>query len=427
MKVTPFNKLDLDLYYEKLDNGLEVYIVPKSNVNNIHVTFSTKYGSKHSEFVPLNSKKMEKVPDGIAHFLEHKLFEQKDGTDPFTFYTERGADANANTSNHKTTYLFSGSTNVIENLTYLLDFVQDPYFTDENVSKEKGIIEQEIKMYADNPFYAIYEKSLYNCFHKNPIRIPIAGTVESINTITKEDLYLCYNTFYHPSNMFVVVTGNVEPEIIIEAIKQNQSKKKFLDKNGPIKLKQYNEPDTVVKEKEIIKMNVPIPKIAYNYKFNLTKIKFIPKLTVRDYILLYFELKFGETSSFNDLLKDSEIINENLDYTIVFDDTHALLVIMADTKKTDELIEKIKNEIRNFNIDEADFERKKKSFISAYIYMSDSIYRINNKIMGNVINEGKVLTNDYDDIKNMTFTDLKKVIESLVFDNSSYVIIEPKK
>ncbi|MDD2518804.1 MAG: pitrilysin family protein [Bacilli bacterium] len=427
MKVTPFNKLDLDLYYEKLDNGLEVYIVPKSNVNNIHVTFSTKYGSKHSEFVPFNSKKMTKVPDGIAHFLEHKLFEQKDGTDPFTFYTERGADANANTSNHKTTYLFSGSTNVIENLNYLLDFVQDPYFTDENVSKEKGIIEQEIKMYADNPFYAIYEKSLYNSFHKNPIRIPIAGTVESINTITKEDLYLCYNTFYHPSNMFVVVTGNVSPEIIIDAIKKNQSNKKFLAKNGPIKLKQYNEPDTVVKKKEILKMNVPIPKIAYNYKFNLTRVKDIPKLTIRDYVLLYFELKFGETSSFNEELKNSEIINENLDYTIVFDDTHALLVILADTKKTDELIEKIKNEIVKFNIDEADFERKKKSFISAYIYMSDSIYRINNKIMGNVINEGKVLTNDYDDIKNMSFTDLKKVIDSLVFDNSGYVIIKPKK
>ncbi|MFA5603598.1 MAG: pitrilysin family protein [Bacilli bacterium] len=427
MKVTPFNKLDLDLYYEKLDNGLEVYIVPKSNVNNIHVTFSTKYGSKHSEFVPFNSKKMMKVPDGIAHFLEHKLFEQKDGTDPFTFYTERGADANANTSNHKTTYLFSGSTNVIENLNYLLDFVQDPYFTDENVSKEKGIIEQEIKMYADNPFYVIYEKSLYNSFHKNPIRIPIAGTVKSINMITKEVLYLCYNTFYHPSNMFVVVTGNVEPDSIMKVIKQNQSKKEISKKNSPIKLKQYNEPDTVVKEQEILKMNVSIPKIAYNYKFNLTKVKEIPKLTVRDYILLYFEIKFGETSSFNEVLKDSEIINENLDYTIVFDDTHALLVIMADTKKTDELIEKIKKEIVNFNIDEADFERKKKSFISAYIYMSDSIYRINNKIMGNVINEGKVLTNDYDDIKNMTFTDLKKVIDSLVFDNSNYVIIKPKK
>ena len=144
MKKIDIKNLDLNLFYEKLDNGLEVYVIPKENCNNVYATFSTKYGSNIIEFVPIGEKKMIKVPLGIAHFLEHKLFEQKDGIDPFTFYSERGADANANTNQKKTTYLFSGSNFILENLNYLLDYVQEPYFTDKNVEKEKGIITQEI-------------------------------------------------------------------------------------------------------------------------------------------------------------------------------------------------------------------------------------------------------------------------------------------
>ena len=138
---TELVKMDLDMYYKKLDNGLDIYIVPKENVNSIYVTFTTKYGSIDSEFIPYDRSCMTKFPLGIAHFLEHKVFEQKDDIDPFTFYSERGCDANANTSNYKTTYLFSGTNFLDENLNYLLDYVQDPYFTDENVEKEKGIIE----------------------------------------------------------------------------------------------------------------------------------------------------------------------------------------------------------------------------------------------------------------------------------------------
>ena len=151
MKKTNIDKLKLELYQEKLDNGLEVYIIPKKNCNNIYVTFSTKYGSNIDEFVPIKSKKMKKYPLGIAHFLEHKMFEMEDGTDPFELYSNNGADANANTSNYKTTYLFSGPQYFKENLNYLLDYVQKPYFTDKNVEKEKGIIIQEIKMYQDDP------------------------------------------------------------------------------------------------------------------------------------------------------------------------------------------------------------------------------------------------------------------------------------
>jgi len=222
MKSFELTKLDLELYHEELNNGLNIYIVPKTNVNNVYVTFTTKFGSKHQSFVPFNEKKMIKVPDGVAHFLEHKLFEQEDGHNPFAFFAESGASSNANTSNHKTTYLFSCSTKLEENLEFLLDFVQTPYFTKENVNKEKGIIEQEIKMYQDNPFFVLYEKSVYNSIVKHPIKIPILGTMESITKIEKEDLYTCYNTFYHPNNMILVITGNVKTESILEIKKNNQ-------------------------------------------------------------------------------------------------------------------------------------------------------------------------------------------------------------
>ena len=138
--------IDMDLYYEKLDNGLEIYVIPKNDCNNIYVTYNTKYGGKDNEFIPLNETKMKKFPKGIAHFLEHKLFEEEDNTNVFSFYQERGANANANTSYERTSYLFFGTEYFKENLEMLLHYVESPYFTDENVEKEKGIIEQEYRM-----------------------------------------------------------------------------------------------------------------------------------------------------------------------------------------------------------------------------------------------------------------------------------------
>lgn len=427
MKSAEFTKVDLTLYYDKLDNGLEVYIVPKTNVNNIYVTFTSKFGSKHYEFVPIDGNKMIKVPEGVAHFLEHKVFEQEDGIDPFAFYSERGADINANTSNHKTTYHFSSTDNLEENLEFLLDFVQTPYFTDKNVEKEKGIIEQEIKMYEDDPFYVLYHQTLTNCIVKHPIRIPIAGTVESINKITKEDLYTCYNTFYHPSNMFVVVTGNVNPEYVLNIIKRNQEKKNFPKVENPIKVKQYNEPDKVFKEKEIIEMNVATPKVANAYKLNISHIKDLSKMKIIDFILSYFDIKVGSTSELNEALKQEQIIHYNLDYILVNLDTHIIMMIVSDTQRPEELVERLRSEISKFDITEEEFERKKKTFISSYIYLSDNIYRINGKVMGNIINEGRVITNDYEEIKNLKFEDLKRVINSISFENNNYVIINPKK
>lgn len=414
-------KLDLELYNEKLKNGLDVYIIPKENVNGIYVTLSTKFGSVNSEFVPNGKKKMIKVPLGVAHFLEHKMFEQKDDKDPFTFYSERGCDANANTSNYKTTYLFSGANSFSDNINFLLDYVQSPYFTDENVEKEKGIIEQEIKMYEDNPYFKIYDGILFNSFSKHPIKYPIAGTVSDVYSITKEDLYECYNTFYHPANMFLVIVGNVDANEVIDTIKANQERKKF-DKFKPIELKEYDEPNKVCKKHEEVKMNIEISKLGIGYKIDCSKIdKNIND--IKTYLSILLDLKLGSTSTLNEKLKELNLITMDIDITLVNTNKHILVILNVETDETDKVLNMIEEELSNLEISENDFERKKKVRKSNCIYRSDSIYSLNNKIMSNIMNHNKVILDDYKKIDELNIKDLNKIIKNINLDNKTTYII----
>ena len=420
---TELVKMDLDMYYKRLDNGLDIYIVPKENVNSIYVTFTTKYGSIDSEFIPYDRSCMTKFPLGIAHFLEHKVFEQKDDIDPFTFYSERGCDANANTSNYKTTYLFSGTNFLDENLNYLLDYVQDPYFTDENVEKEKGIIEQEIRMYDDSPYYKLYDRILHNAFKIHPIRYPIAGTISSIKKITKEDLYTCYHTFYKPSNMFLVITGNVDYKDVINIVSANQEKKEFKEYKE-IKRKVYDEPDIVTIKEASSTMDIEIPKVSIGYKIKNNSNVDINKF--RTYIGMFFDIKFGTVSEFNEKIRESQITTLDLDITIVNTDKHVLVILSTDTNKKDELLSRIDEELKDIKIDENDFNRKKKVKKSSVIYKSDSIYAINNKIMANIIKYGKVITDEHKFIDELNYQELNEIISNIDLSNKTIYTINKK-
>ena len=170
--------------------------------------WATHYGSIDNKFVVPGEENVTEVPDGIAHFLEHKMFEQENGTNSLDALTALGVNANAYTTNNYTTYLFEATDNFYPALDELMDYVQNPYFTDENVEKEKGIIAQEIKMYDDYPDWVVYMNALKNMYKNNPVKIDIAGDVESIYKIDKEVLYKCYNTFYNPSNMVMCFSGD---------------------------------------------------------------------------------------------------------------------------------------------------------------------------------------------------------------------------
>ena len=424
MNKIPLNKLDLDLYHEVLNNGLNVYMIPNNKINNVYATYTTAYGSYDSEFIPIGQNEYIKVPDGIAHFLEHKMFEQEDGIDPFTFFSKNGADVNAYTSFFGTTYLFSGVDKFKENLEYLLSYVESPYFTDENVEKEKGIILQELKMHKDNPYRAGEIKIIENSFVINPIRIPVIGTEESIKSITKEDLYSCYETFYNPSNMVLVITGNFDVEEAIQTIKNIEDKRDVRTSNKIIS-KTYDEPDNVLKEEDTLNLSVGIPKVFIGIKLNIDKLlKQYDKNVLLRYLNIYMNIKFGDVSLLQEDLINKDIINTDIGIDKIYTDKHLLYMIFADTDKIDEFIEEVTKSLKDININEEDFIRKKKIFLASNISISDNIYSLNEKVINEYLLNKEVITDCYQIYDKLNYQELIAIIKSLDFSNISKLIIK---
>lgn len=410
------------IYYEKLDNGLEVYLYPKDNVHSSYATFTTKYGSIYNEFVPVGEDKMKTFPKGIAHFLEHKVFVEKEDPQPMNFFASSGSDCNAYTTFRNTTYLFGATNSLKENINYLLDYVQNIYLTEENVESEKGIISEEIHMYEDRPNDILFEKVRHNTLSSNPYRDSIIGTVSDIEKITKEDLETCYYTFYHPSNMFLVVAGNFDPEEIMKVIIENQSKKEFkeIDK---IKIKEFKEEDKVVKEKEIVKVSTNIPKIAYTLKIPLKDIK-ISRRKLHLYMYILFTSLFDETSSFDEDLKKDGIINNTTYVSLLNCDTHLLISLINETTKYEEYLTKVKERLKSLEVNEKEFNRKKKVLVSNELFAFENVETVNSIIVDNIIYDNKLEDNPIEVIESLSLEELKKLTKKINIENNSTVIVK---
>jgi predicted Zn-dependent peptidase len=362
-----FEQLQETIYHEKLDNGLEVYVLPKAGFQKTYATFTTKYGSIDNHFVPPGREEIQ-VPDGIAHFLEHKMFEDEAG-DVFHEFSKNGAQVNAFTSFDRTAYLFTATDLVHKNLLTLLDFVQTPYFTDENVEKEKGIIEQEIKMYQDNPDWRSYFGFIRALFHQHPVKIDIAGTVDSIYKITKEMLYSCYETFYHPSNMLLFVVGAVDPTEVIELVKENQSKKPFKAKEEIQRLFE-EEPSTISMEKNEISLSVGIPKCIMGYKEAQLGLQGQPMLKQELTTEILFEMLIGPSSSFYQELLEEGLIDDSFGTDYNLESSYGFSLMGGNAKYPDKLVDKIKarfGEIQHTGLNSQDFERIKKKKIGGFL------------------------------------------------------------
>lgn len=284
-------------------SGLKVYIAEKPDFNVNYAIFGTHYGSVDTEFA-LGDEPMQTVPEGIAHFLEHKLFEGEDG-DAFEKYAVTGASANAYTSFDRTCYLFSCSEKFYENLDILLDFVSSPYFTPETVQKEQGIIGQEIRMYEDVPGWRVLFNLLRIMYHNHPVKVEIAGTVESIAEITDKTLYDCYRTFYNPSNMFLCLAGNFAPDKVLEMVEQ----KIKADETKEIHRSEFNEPDALVDTYCEQIMTVSQPLFVVGIKNNALKLNRTQKDIIATELLL--EVVAGKLSPlYNRLLADGLINNK---------------------------------------------------------------------------------------------------------------------
>ena len=422
MKTIKLNGLDEVVYYQKLENGLDVYLYNKDSINNNYVTFTTKFGSIYNEFVPVGKSKMKKIPHGVAHFLEHKLFAQKDGPQPEEFFAKSGALCNAYTTFKNTTYLFSCASKLNENIVFLLDYVQSPYFTEENVLKEKGIIKQEIHMCNDNPHDILYEHIRKNSFFNNPFKDSIIGTVKDINKIDDELLYTCYNTFYHPKNMFLVVTGNFDPHEIIKIISENQKKKDF-SKFTQVELRKFSEKDKVVKKEEIIVHNTSISKVAFNIKISLKNIN-ISKRKYNIYLFIIFSLLFDESSVFDEELKEEKVITNSLYINILNCDTHSLVSLINETNSYERLLDKIRDTLKNIDITEDDLERKKRVLISNEIFSFENIEVVNEMIIDNIIFDNHIESDMMGILHSLNIKELRDILNSLDLSNNSVVILK---
>lgn len=379
MQIIPYPHLKETLYTEKLPNGLSVFVLQKEGFQKTYATFATHYGSIDNHFQVENGEK-HKVPDGIAHFLEHKMFEEPTG-DIFSVFASNGASANAFTSFDRTVYLFSATEQIQESLTTLLNFVQNPYFTDANVEKEKGIIGQEIKMYQDNPDWRSYYGLIETMYHVHPVRIDIAGTVESIGQISKEMLYDCYHTFYHPSNMNLFVVGGVQPEEIINLVKQNQAGKSFKPQ-GEIRRYFEKEPATVKSPRKVTNLPVSLPKCLIGCKEPDQPLRGRDMLKRELATKVLLDLLFSPSSAIYQKLYDEQLISDSFGSEYNISEQYAFSVFGGDTKDPDLLIARLQqeiDEIKQKGIAAEDFERNKNKKIGAYLRLLNSPEAIANE------------------------------------------------
>lgn len=417
--------IDQDVYFEKLKNGLEVYILPFENKNNYFVSYFTKFGSLILDFYSEDEKKMIHVPEGIAHFLEHKMFEQKDGMDPFEFFAQSGTSCNASTSYKATRYYFSGTDNLYENLDYLINYVNSPYFTDENVEKEKGIICEEINMLSDNPEWFAEEEMQRMLYKKHPFRIPIAGDCDSVRSITKENLYDTYNAFYNPNNMCLVIGGELDPDKIIAIVENNEILNSIEKRENP-EIKKVKEPLEVYNKYQKLSLdNVATNKLGFAIKLDVERFKERDRFELSLYVGMILNILFGSTSVFKD-----EMLERNLMNTIYLDrmyvDDFLIIEFWAETDHPNELITEINRYLKTYDITEQELERYKKVWIASEIMMTDNVSSTVSSLINDIIEYGEIKRDRVNYIRKMNYQKLLSIRKKLDFSNSATLILKTK-
>ena len=370
-------------YMEKLENGLQVIIIPKKEIQKKYVIWATKFGSIDNTFIDSTTGEKVVIPDGVAHFLEHKMFEQKNGVDSFYVLMALGLDANAYTTNDHTAYLFECTDHFYEGLDDLMDYVQNPYFTDQNVEKEKGIIGQEIGMYDDDPGWQLYINAMDCLYEKNPIKVDTAGTVETISGINPEMLYKCYNTFYHPSNMVLTVVGDFEPEAILAEIKKRLKDNEVRGEITRIYPEEKLEINKKYAEKQ---MEVSLPLFMIGFKDNI-KNKYNEVVKRHIAIEIILNMLIGKSSNlYNELYKEGYLLSQpDLEYE--FGNEYSHVLIGGQSKNPQKVYEKIAEkiqEMKNNDINVQEFNRIKKKIYGDYAVEYN-----------NVADIGRMFTSDY--------------------------------
>lgn len=418
-------KIKEKVLFDQTEGGIKVFFMPKLGYTKQYAIFSTNYGSIDNTFVPLGSSEEIRVPEGIAHFLEHKLFEEPD-QNIFDRFSKLGANVNAFTNFNQTSYLFNCTDNFYENLELLVHFVQNPYLTDENVEKEKGIIAQEIMMYEDNPNWKVFFNCLKTMYINHPVKIDIAGTVETIQPITKELLTTCYNTFYNPSNMVLFVIGDLSFDEIMKTInKVEKPANKIVEK---IERKFPVEPNEVGEAIIIENMETAVPLFYMgfkDYELGLTGKEQVKKDSVTNFIL---EMLVGQSSVFYKELYEEGLIDGNFGSYYTGKETYGHSLIAGQSPNPElvfeEIVKLINRPIEEV-LKEEDFNRIKRKNLGSFIMGLNSIEFIANNFVDLYFDDFNLL--DYLSlIETIEFQDLIHRFEThLTKDNLVLSIIKP--
>ena len=411
------------LYLEELENGLKVIVIPKKDTNKKMAIIGTKFGSVDNHFIKPQTKEEIVIPDGVAHFLEHKMFEQANGTNSLDTLTAMGVEANAYTTNDHTAYYFEAVDNFEPAFKELLDYVFNPYYTDENVEKEKGIIAQEIRMYDDDAISKVFLNALECMYEKCPVRLDVAGTVESVNKINKEILYDCYNTFYNPSNMILSVCGDFEPNYIIEFVKNNMRK---IEKIGKIERIYPKETEKIYSNFKETSMDVSIPSFVIGIKDNLEKENIVKKELILNILLNYL---LDENSKLYKELYDEGLLISEPDLEYEYSDIYSHMIIFSYSKDPKKVFEKIKTEISNLKengLEEKSFNRVKNKIYGRLITSYNSPAQIGRIFMRDYMND--IISFDYiNEWNNITIEEANEMIKDKFIEEKMILsIVNPK-
>ena len=395
-------------------------LLPKNDFHKTYGLFTTNYGSIDNEFVPLGETDYTVVPDGIAHFLEHKLFEKEAG-DVFQLFGKQGASANAFTSFTRTSYLFSSTGHVAENVGTLLDFVQAPYFTEETVEKEKGIIGQEIQMYQDDPNWRLFFGIISNLYPKHPLHIDIAGTIESIAEISAADLYTCHQTFYHPSNMNLLVVGKMDPTEMMALIRDNQGAKEF-SPAASIKRRFPSETAADIIKESQIEMAVNRPKAIVGLKgTNDLPTDGYELLRYKTAANLLFQLLFGDTSANQLAMYDEGLIDDSFGYEFNLDRSFHFADFGGDTQRPKELVARVREILLTAatspEITSDKLALLKKKMLGKYLQSLNSLEYIANQFSQMQFGDA-TLFDMAEVIESITLTDIQHVIATFIKEES---------
>ena len=412
------------LYSAVLDNGLEIRIVPKKDFSTFYAAFATNYGGACRRF-RVDGQELD-TPAGVAHYLEHKMFDLPNGDNALNILSANGADPNAFTSSGTTCYYFQCTEGFQENLRMLLHFVSTPYFTDETVQKEQGIIAQEIRMGEDNPGLAIYYNLLRMLYAHHPIRDRVAGTVESIAEITAETLYTCHRVFYAPSNMILCVEGDVDPEAVCRIAEEVLPKEK-----APVPTADFGEAEELLPAERFHTeaMEVSAPQFLIGAKLS-------PGLTgsaaqrQRLVAALALRMLCGSSSPFYTRLYADGTLNMDFDYEVDASAGTLTFILGGESKTPETVLREFSAEVRRIaenGFDEGTFTRARRASLGARLRALEDFDNVCVSLAMDHF-DGYCSFDSFDLLDGITAEDCRRfVAEELAPERLALSVITPKR